>query len=269
MASSPVQHAVTRDIWGDADTVLLIFAGAAAEFALNRAVDWLFFTGALPRDPIGRLFRTVRYAQNIAFATAHEATHTLNRIRRIHASVERGRGEAIPAWAHRAVLYMLIDYSERAAHLLRGPLGQSRQEALYGDFRRIGQGLGIGELPTGYTQWRTDRARRLQEDLAWTPWTDELYRAYRCHLGPWRHELLRQLQSVLVPPFVREQLKLPSPGGGALLVHGMRTVRTLRLGIAARRLVLPLRHWRDLMGLEKASDAPPSMTHCSDRQPPA
>jgi len=49
------RRSIVRRIWGDPDLVLLIFAGAAAEFALNRAVDWLFFTGEIPRDPIGRL----------------------------------------------------------------------------------------------------------------------------------------------------------------------------------------------------------------------
>lgn len=57
---------VVRTIWGSRDLVLLIFAGSAAEFALNRAVDWLFFTGKIPRDPIARLFSTVRYAQQTA-----------------------------------------------------------------------------------------------------------------------------------------------------------------------------------------------------------
>jgi hypothetical protein len=42
---APVQHAITREIWGDDDTILLIFAGAAAEFALNRAVDLHGLTG--------------------------------------------------------------------------------------------------------------------------------------------------------------------------------------------------------------------------------
>ena len=51
---------VVRRIWGNGDMVLLVFAGSAAEFALNRAVDWLFFTGKLPGDPIGRLFATAR-----------------------------------------------------------------------------------------------------------------------------------------------------------------------------------------------------------------
>ena len=42
---------------GKGDTILFIFAGAgAAEFALNKAVDWLYFTGKLPTDPLGRLF---------------------------------------------------------------------------------------------------------------------------------------------------------------------------------------------------------------------
>src|SRR3712207_8347735 len=51
-------------------------------------------------------------------------------------AIESQRGQSIPPWAHRAVLYMLIDYSERSAHLLRGPLGRIRQEALYQDLDR-------------------------------------------------------------------------------------------------------------------------------------
>jgi hypothetical protein len=60
--------------------ILLIFAGSAAEFALNRAVDWLFFTGKIPNDPIGRLFSTVRYAQEIVFVDEDTAQRTLGRI---------------------------------------------------------------------------------------------------------------------------------------------------------------------------------------------
>jgi len=71
------RHSIVRTIWGDPDLVLLIFAGSAAEFALNRAVDWLFFTGEIPRDPIGRLFSTVRYAQEIVFVDEERARQTL------------------------------------------------------------------------------------------------------------------------------------------------------------------------------------------------
>ena len=75
------EHSIVRRIWGDADMVLLVFAGSAAEFALNRAVDWLFFTGKVPRDPIGRLFTTAGYAQQIVFADVPTASRTLGRSR--------------------------------------------------------------------------------------------------------------------------------------------------------------------------------------------
>src|SRR5688500_20318763 len=108
------RRSIVRTIWGNPDLILLIFAGSAAEFALNRAVDWLFFTGKIPNDPIGRLFSTAGYAQGIVFADAATAARTLARIHAVHGAVERERGQQIPDWAHRDVLYMLIDYSARA-----------------------------------------------------------------------------------------------------------------------------------------------------------
>jgi hypothetical protein len=62
------RRSIVRTIWGRSDLILLIFAGSAAEFALNRAVDWLFFTNRIPQDPVGRLLSTVHYAQGIVFA---------------------------------------------------------------------------------------------------------------------------------------------------------------------------------------------------------
>lgn len=62
------KDSVVHKIWGKSDTILFIFAGASAEFALNKAVDWLYFTGSLPHDPLGRLFSTVAYARRIVFS---------------------------------------------------------------------------------------------------------------------------------------------------------------------------------------------------------
>src|SRR4026208_8455 len=93
------RRSVVRTIWGDPDLILLIFAGSAAEFALNRAVDWLFFPGKISGGPTRRLFSPVRHAPAIVFATEETARRTLNRINAIHGSVERQRGQTIPAWA--------------------------------------------------------------------------------------------------------------------------------------------------------------------------
>jgi uncharacterized protein (DUF2236 family) len=202
------QGSIVRRIWGDGDMVLLVFAGSAAEFALNRAVDWLFFTGKLPADPIGRLFSTAGYAQGIVFADAATAARTLARIRAVHQAVEHERGQRIPDWAHRDVLYMLIDYSERAHETFARPLSVDERDELYDVFRRVGIGLGIAGLPETYAEWRADREVHLRRDLAYGEGTGALYRQYRRHLGPWRYHVLRSLQSILTPEHVRSLLRL-------------------------------------------------------------
>lgn len=202
------RNSVVRRIWGDGDMVLLVFAGAAAEFALNRAVDWLFFTGKLPRDPIGRLFSTAGYAQQIVFADQATASRALARIRAAHEAVEHQRGQRIPDWAHRDVLYMLIDYSEKAHELLERPLRTDEQHELYDVFYRVGIGLGIPGLPPTYADWKADRALHLRLDLLNGDGTAALYAQYRKHLGPWRYRLLLATQAIVTPDHVRGLLRL-------------------------------------------------------------
>lgn len=200
---------IVRRIWGDADLVMLIFGAGAAEFALNRAVDWLFFTGAIPNDPLGRLFSTAAYAQTTIFAEQSLAEQTLARVRNIHGAVEQARGAQIPQWAHRDVLYMLIDYTERVFATLYRPLCADEQDELYDVFHRVGVQLGINELPQSYGEWKIDRQRHLENDLAYSSFTKALYTAYRRDLGPFRYWLLLQIQTVLVPPHVHCLLNLP------------------------------------------------------------
>ena len=210
MMNFVAHDSIVRKIWGNGDIVLLVFAGSAAEFALNRAVDWLFFTGKVPNDPIDRLFATAGYAQHIVFADALTASRTFDRIRAVHESVERQRGQSIPDWAHRDVLYMLIDYSERAYELLERPLSADEQRELYDVFFRVGTGLGVRDLPASYGEWRGDREMHLRRDLVRGRGTDELYARYREHLGPWRYRLLLRVQAMLAPLHVRGLLQLGS-----------------------------------------------------------
>ena len=91
------KDSIVRRIWGKSDTILFIFAGASAEFALNKAVDWLYFTGRLPADPLGRLFSTVAYARRIVFLPYDEAIAAIDNITAIHEGVEKKRGDRIPA----------------------------------------------------------------------------------------------------------------------------------------------------------------------------
>lgn len=233
------RDSIVRRIWGDGDMVLLVFAGCAAEFALNRAVDWLFFTGKLPADPIGRLFSTASYSQKIVFTDVLAASRTLARIRTIHQAVEIQRGQQIPEWAHRDVLYMLIDYSERAHELLDRPLTRPEKEDLYDVFHRVGAGLGIPDLPLCYDQWTEDRDRHMRDDLLCSDGTRELYARYRTHLGFCRYWLLLRVQAILSPSYVRSLLRL---GDAAWLRPLARLYPLLaRLGLRplVRRLLMP------------------------------
>jgi len=257
-----------RRIWGDGDLVLLIFAGSAAEFALNRAVDWLFFTGNLPRDPIGRLFSTAGYAQRIVFADLATASATLDRIRAAHHAVERQRGDEIPDWAHRDVLYMLIDYSERAHEMLVRPLNSAQRDELFDVFFRVGTALRIPELPPSYDAWKNDRERHLRRDLVHGEGTAGLYAQYRKHLGPWRYRLLLAVQSILAPDHVRGLLRLRRAAWLRLLLRLHPVLVRVGLRPLVQRLLVPSAHLAGVRALDlhTASTIPAPALHSAAPQ---
>ena len=247
------QRSIVRTIWGNPDLVLLIFAGSAAEFALNRAIDWLFFTNEIPRDPIGRLFSTVRYAQDIVFSDEDRARRAIDRISEIHSGVERRRGQTIPDWAYRDVLYMLIDYSERAHELLYRPLSVAERQELYGVFRRVGAGLHIPSLPESYVEWQPDRKRHLDRDLVYSDYTSLLYRQYRRHLGAWRYEILLQVQAQVVPDEVRRLLRLKRVGLLSDMIRSYIIVDRLGLQWLAERVLIPPQYWGRVRELDRGA----------------
>src|ERR1700761_1407091 len=144
------KNSIVRQIWGKADTILFIFAGASAEFALNKSVDWLYFTGRLPSDPLGRLFSTVAYARRILFSDYDGALRAIDQITAIHKNVEAGRGMQIPDEAYLDVLYLLIDYSIRAYELLERKLTGNEKAEAFRVFQRVGLRMELKGLPTDY-----------------------------------------------------------------------------------------------------------------------
>ena len=260
------RESIVRRIWGNGDVILLVFAGSAAEFALNRAVDWLFFTGKLPGDPIGRLFSTARYAQDIVFADQDRTERTLGRIRAAHQKVEDARQGQIPDWAHRDVLYMLIDYSERAYALLHRRLTAGERDDLYDVFRRVGDGLHIPDLPATYADWKLDRQRHLERDLVRSEYTAALYDRYRQHLGRWRYGVLRQVQGLLVPEHVRSLLSLGTGAWIRPLLPAYSVLVRMRLRSLVQWLLMPAEHLPAVRDLDQPGGAAPAAPrHASPR----
>ncbi len=233
------KNSIVREIWGRGDTVLLIFAGASAEFALNKAVDWLYFTGRLPADPLGRLFSTVTYAQKIVFSSRERALDSIDSIVSIHRGVESLRGASIPGGAYLDVLFLLIDYSIRSFELLQRRLTREEKTEIFAVFNRLGTRMGLAGLPACYADWQQMREQHLRENLVMSPFSTDLYKQYRKHLGPFRYWLLLQGQALLVPAAVRPLLSLPSVVMLRPVIQLYKIIQWLRLDGWVRRVLLP------------------------------
>lgn len=233
------KNSIVRKIWGKSDTVLFIFAGASAEFALNKAVDWLYFTGRLPSDPIGRLFSTVKYARWIVFSSMEDANSAIDNMRKIHTAVEENRGAAIPDWAYRDVLFMLIHYSIASYELLEEKLSEEEKEEVYNVFYRVGTRMGLLELPPTYTEWLPVRAAHLKEDLCWSDYTVDLFKQYKKHLGALRFKVLLESQKLVVPPTVKEMLHFSNFSLLTLALPVYKFSRLIKLDGLLKNMLLP------------------------------
>jgi uncharacterized protein (DUF2236 family) len=241
---------IVRKIWGKPDTILFIFAGAAAEFALNKSVDWLFFTGRLPADPLGRLFSTVSYSRKIIFSETAAAHSVIDRMAEIHHEVEQKRQLKIPPWAFRDVLYMLIDYSIRSHELLTRKLSLAEKEEVYDVFRRVGERMGIPDLPSDFSHWLKDRQAHLENDLQYSDYSRDLYRQYRKHLGLPRYGILRAAQGIIVPPRVGEMLRLSDSAITRGLIAVYKKLVLLRLDWLVKAVILPRQYVPQVRDLE-------------------
>ena len=202
---------IVKKIWSTTDITLFIFAGAAAEFALNKQVDWLYFTGKLPGDPIGRLFSTVKYAQYIIFKEEKEAIASIEKINSIHQNIELTRGQKISNDGYQDVLYMLIYYSISSFELLERRLTGEEKDEIVRSFARIGRQMHIHDIPAHYSTWAPIYESQLTRNLLKSSFTENLFQQYRKHLGGFRYFLLLEIQKMLVPKHVNNLLGLGRP----------------------------------------------------------
>ncbi len=244
------QGSVVRKIWGRSDIILFIFAGASAEFALNKAVDWLYFTGKLPSDPLGRLFSTVAYARDIVFSSQQQAHATIDRIRDIHQAVEKARGDLIPDWAYRDVLFMLIYYSIAAYELLEKRLSPDELEEVHDVFSRVGRRMSLKELPKDYSEWLSARDLHLEHDLLKSSLSIDLFAQYRKHLGAVRYAMLIEAQKLVVPPRVSTLLGFGTLHWMRPFVPTYRLSRRLNLDGMIKDLLLPSAYKQQIKSLD-------------------
>jgi hypothetical protein len=242
---------IVRKIWGTSDVVLLIFGGAAAEFALNKAVDWLYFTGRLPTDPIGRLFSTVTYSKRILFSSIYVANKTIDSIYDIHKVVEKNRQSTIPDWAYLDVLYMLIYYSIASYELLERKLSLEEKHEVYDVFYRFGTRMKLNDLPATYDEWLTDRSKKLDRDLVKSNFTIDLFKQYKKNLGATRYKILIEAQKMIVPKRVREMLGYSKFSFFILLIPVYKIFRFIKADALLKKILFPAKYYDQIIQLDE------------------
>jgi hypothetical protein len=244
------EDSIVRKIWGKADTILFIFAGAAAEFALNKAVDWLYFTGRLPADPLGRLFSTVAYSRQIIFSERNAALQAIDKITAIHKGVEASRGTQIPDWAYRDVLFLLIDLSIRSYELLERPLTDIEKAQTFTVFKRVGTRMQLTGLPASYSAYLHMRHEHLQHNLISSELTTDLYRQYKKHLGPIRYQVLKQAQLLVVSPRVGKHLPLDKVAWLLPVLWVYKLFKLIKMESFLRNALLPAAYKSQIKNLD-------------------
>ncbi len=117
--------------------------------------------------------------------------------------MEQNRGDVIPDWAYRDVLFMLIHYSITAFELLEQKLNDAEKEEVYNFFYRVGIRMGLKDLPESYIKWLPVRDSHLMENLQKSDFTTDLIKQYRKHLGAMRYKVLLEGQKLVVPNRVK------------------------------------------------------------------
>ncbi len=244
------KNSIVRKIWGNSDTIMFIFAGAAAEFALNKAVDWLYFTGRLPANPLKRLFSTVAYARLIVFSDLDKANQIIDKMYDIHASVEEKRASKIPDWAYRDVLFMLIDYSIRSFEVMERKLTNVERGEVFNVFERVGDRMKLKDLPLTYEDWLLSRELHLNNDMTYSFYTADLYKQYFKHLGRIRYVLLTEAQKLVVPSQISKLLRFKR-------IYFMKPVliiykfsRAMGLNGFMKNLILPSEYKAEIKSLD-------------------
>jgi uncharacterized protein (DUF2236 family) len=215
-------------------------------------VDWLYFTGKLPSDPLGRLFSTVGYARMIVFAEKHAAEKSIDAMAAIHATVEANRGMRIPDWAYRDVLFMLIDYSIRSFEVLERALTETEKQEVFDVFNRVGTRMGLNGLPGNFAAWTKMRHEHLNENLQRSHYTDDLFKQYRKHLGYVRYQILREVQILIAPPEVRNGLTRQKTSFVKRLIGLYKTSRLIHADGILKDMILPSKYKKEIKALNIA-----------------
>jgi hypothetical protein len=145
---------------------------------------------------------------------------------------------------------VLIHYSQASFELLERKMKEPEKEELFDVFNRVGERMGLKDLPASYREWTIMRQEHLLADLAQTHYTIDLYKQYRKHLGWMRFLILKESQKLVVPSHVKQLLQLRGPGWlrGILAIY--KFSRKIKMDGFLKSLVMPAAYKQQIRELD-------------------
>jgi hypothetical protein len=171
-------------------------------------------------------------------------------MRKIHSAVELKRGSAIPDWAYRDVLFMLIHYSIASYELLEKKLSIEEKAEVYNVFYRLGSRMGVKDLPFTYQEWLPVRETHLMEDLQKTEFSIDLFRQYKKHLGATRFRVLIEAQKLVIPARVKELLNFNDFSFLTPAVPLYKISRLMKMDWLIKKILLPSEYMDQIKELD-------------------
>ena len=109
----------------------------------------------------------------------------------------------------------------------------------------------LTNLPNNYADWLVSRNEHLDNDLAYSPLTEDLFQKYKQHLGAFRYKILLQVQKLLVPKQVYVLMKFSKPKYFKTVLYLYRRVKHLTLFKEIKFRLLPVKYQETLRTFER------------------
>lgn len=126
------------------------------------------------------------------------------------------------------------------------------KEELFDVFNRVGLRMGLKGLPADYNEWTIMRNEHLQNDLAKSNYTVDLFKQYRKHLGWMRYKLLIESQKLVVPRYAKQLLNLGRFSWLNPILAIYKLSRKIKMDWFLKSLVLPAAYKKQIKELDIA-----------------
>jgi hypothetical protein len=133
---------------------------------------------------------------------------------------------------------------------LERKLTDAEKQEVFDVFLRVGQRMNLTKLPYSYNEWLQKRWKHLEYNLDNTPYTVDLFKQYRKHLGAPRYFLLREAQKLVAPRQVKTLLHYSGISVLKPVIPVYKLSRKVKLDWFFKSIILPTNYKEQINNLD-------------------